>query len=659
MLRVLVWFDGDPGGLAATGFHASSTAGDVAAGSIPHDRLEELVRHPQVILVEGTRQLKNETDVSLPAINLLDPETMTRTVPGNGRGALIGVIDSGFDLTHPCFRDADLAATRILCAWDQVNLRNDGGAPPAPFDYGVEYTRGRIDRMAAAKQIVIIENDERQGLHGTYVAGIAAGNGANELIFKGVAPEAELILVAYRNDVPIGGSAYVLDAICYIVKRARDSSRPVVINLSQGDGLGAHDGTSLLERAIDYLITHERVLVVNSAGNEGEGGHHARGRVEEGSTLAVPFMFNGRPPEDDIIDLWYGHGDSFGAALATPSGEVSQFVSPGESAELLFDSGAKARIYSDATYPGNDDNRIGLIIEQGGLQWEGTWQLLLRGDSVLGGDFDAWADRPGDVTPILFEQPTPTGTVTLPGTARHIITVGGFVSRVIELTPGGAVKGELAVGSSRGPTRDARVKPDLTAPGHLVMSPRMRQASGIKHSYDPLRGTSMAAPHVAGVAALLWALMPDLRPERLRKVLLSGARTDCFTGGKPNSVWGHGKLDARAAYHSLDTPADNGGTTMGQKSVEFQLELQAGPDSKEYFPVTVRMEKDEKGGVGFRAHGSSSDVSGEFDVSFVIKRKAEDFWSEEKGYYGCWVCAQPPCPPSKLVWMAPCPQTED
>jgi subtilisin family serine protease len=555
--RVLLWFSGDLAALAAVGFRVSSVAGDVAAGSVPSDRLEELREHPQVLLVEGSRPLKDETDTSLPAINLLDPETMLRTVPGYGRGSIIGVIDSSFDLTHPCFRDGKKVATRILCAWDQVNLRLDGGPPPASFDYGVEYTQARIDRLAAAEKVVVIESREQAGGHGTYVAGVAAGNGARQLIFKGVAPEADLIFVAYRNDVPVGGSAYVLDAICYIVERARDAGRPAVINLSQGDGLGAHDGTSLLERAIDHLVSHERVLVVNSAGNEGTGEHHARGRVAEGGTSALPFEL-GAPPDGDTIDLWYGGDDRFGVALKTPRGEESSYVRPGEEKEIVFDSGAKAMIYSDTNYPGNGENRISVVLMKGDDREIGTWQLLLLGEHVRRGDFDAWADLAGGVTSILFAQAEPASTVTIPGTARRIVTVGGFVSRVIEYTPGGGVRGALSEGSSLGPTRDGRHKPDLTAPSHLIMAPRSRQTPSALVIYDPQRGTSFAAPHVAGVAALLWALRPGLSAECLREVLLSGAADDCSTGATPNHNWGHGKLDARASYVALNTGAEGG-----------------------------------------------------------------------------------------------------
>ena len=142
--------------------------------------------------------MKDETDVSAVEINLVDPVTLTRNIPGGGRGALIGVIDSGFDLTHPCFMLFGTVRTRIVAAWDQT--ATEGGEPPHEFDYGVEFTQDVIQKNI--NDGAILKNG---GSHGTNVAGIAAGNGEADGTFKGMAPNANLILVTYKNDVPIGG----------------------------------------------------------------------------------------------------------------------------------------------------------------------------------------------------------------------------------------------------------------------------------------------------------------------------------------------------------------------------------------------------------------------------------------------------------------------
>lgn len=64
------------------GFQVSSVAGDVAAGSIPFESLEQFRDHAQVVYIEVSRSMKDEMDVSAVAINLVDPSTGRRNVPG-------------------------------------------------------------------------------------------------------------------------------------------------------------------------------------------------------------------------------------------------------------------------------------------------------------------------------------------------------------------------------------------------------------------------------------------------------------------------------------------------------------------------------------------------------------------------------------------------
>lgn len=600
------------------GLHVTSVAGDVAAVSIPAQNLDLLKSHPDVVYVEASRSLKDETDVSSVAIGLSDPETGSRLVPGGGRGAIIGVIDSGFDLTHPCFLDAQ-GKTRILSAWDQVG---GGGSPPTGFDYGVEYTRQAIGARAAARSILVIKNHPMAGAHGTYIAGIAAGNGRPHGIYKGIAPEAELVLVAYRNDVPVGGSAFVLDAIHYISEVARAAGRPAVINISQGDNLGAHDGTSLLERAIDNLSGGADLLVVTSAGNErgGPACHHARGEVAKGQEAVLPFALTndaGHPVDGDTIEVWYRRGDRFAVALRSPDGRTSELVPPGEDRALDHPAGGRAHVYSELAHPTNGDNHIGVILGKGDRWQDGTWGLVLRGEEVTRGDFDAWSDRPNGVTVIGFEADKEDScTVTLPGNARRAVTVGSFVSRREVDGEGAGLKGGMAAGSSIGPTRDGRVKPDLTAPGSLVMAPRMRQDES-PTSYDMMAGTSVAAPHVSGVIALLWGLWPRCPADLIRTALYSSARRDQFTGATPNTSWGRGKLDASAAYKALSILIEKGETSMANNRVyEFETEPQPRPKSGPA-GMSIRIEVKEDSTVVVRGTSGGE----EYEGTLILRKK--------------------------------------
>jgi subtilisin family serine protease len=641
-VHILLQYRNDLSKLESLGFQTTSVAGDVAAGSITADRLDQLQDHDDVVRVEATRSLKDELDASSVVIGLVDPATDHRTIPSLGAGAIIGVIDSGFDLTHPCFLN-DSGKTRIMAAWDQVNLDNVQGAPPHDFKYGVEYTREAIDWDLANRRVVIVKNEKGAGGHGTNVAGIAAGNGNPDRIFKGMAPEAELILVTYRADVPIGGSAFLVDAIKYIVGIARAKEKPVVINISQGDNLGAHDGTSLLERAIDNVIVEGDVLVVVSAGNERNGpvSHHASGTVEQDKEFVVPFVIDDRAPLDgDTMELWYSSGDLFQVRLKTPSGWTSNLFSPGTSTAVKFLAGTEALVTSETNNPVNGDNSIGIVFQKG-EGWEtGTWELILKGQQVQRGKFDVWVGRVTDITVLGLQNHTDESTVTLPGNGRRLITVGSFVSRPAGGLKSKEVKGSIELGSSFGPTRDGRIKPDLVAPGALIVTPGVRDGPGAP-GYAPRRGTSLAAPHVTGAVALMWSLWPALTSEQIHNALCATARRDMFTGPTPNSNYGHGKLDVAALYQRLKALVEKGTTTMADTQiVELALGPQPKKNSDEMAEMAIRIHVED--GNRVTIIGTSGDQT--YHGTLILRNTA--------GGDECWVCD---LNGENCHWENPCP----
>jgi hypothetical protein len=127
-------------------------------------------------------------------------------------------------------------------------------------------------------------------------------------------------------------------------------------------------------------------------------------------------------------------------------------------------------------------------------------------------------------------------SVTDPGNADGVITVGA-THRFWPHTYG------VSFFSSRGPTGDGRLKPDLVAPGERIRAPLPQNAWG------DLDGTSMAAPHVSGAAAMLMARYSDLigQPRRIKKILCATA-TDL---GRERSFQGHGMLDVLRAFQSI------------------------------------------------------------------------------------------------------------
>ena len=127
-------------------------------------------------------------------------------------------------------------------------------------------------------------------------------------------------------------------------------------------------------------------------------------------------------------------------------------------------------------------------------------------------------------------------SVTDPGNADGVITVGA-THRYWPHTYG------VSFFSSRGPTGDGRVKPDLVAPGERIRAPLPQGQWG------DLDGTSMAAPHVSGAAAMLMARYSELvgQPRRIKEILCRSA-TDL---GRERTFQGHGMLDVLRAFQSI------------------------------------------------------------------------------------------------------------
>ena len=190
----------------------------------------------------------------------------------NGSGVVVGIIDSGIDPTHPDFKNDD-GTTRILGFWDQ----NDFSGTFAPYGYGTAYTKTDIDAGAMSNYL-----DTTYDGHGTAVTGVAAGGGKVRLDVKGMAPEADIVVVGirpstldYTDRVP--HTLQIVDGINYIFKVAEAAGKPAVINISLGGIEGSHDGEDLPSQMIEKMLDEKagRVLVT-SAGNAGQVYHHVR-----------------------------------------------------------------------------------------------------------------------------------------------------------------------------------------------------------------------------------------------------------------------------------------------------------------------------------------------------------------------------------------------
>lgn len=223
--------------LEARGISVETRSGRIMTVSCPLDRLQDLFDTPDLEAVVAPTRCYPMLDSSLVSERVTGLRTFTPPFRGQvGDSVVIGFVDTGIDVTHYDFRNAD-GTTRLLGFWDQTVM----GTPPPGFSTGVEWTPALINAglSGASKDV---------SGHGTHIAAIAGGDGQggtackDKGLYVGVAPEASLCAVKTTFS-----TTSIEAGVDYIIAKANQLNRPVVVNLSLGTHDGPHDGTSLFD----------------------------------------------------------------------------------------------------------------------------------------------------------------------------------------------------------------------------------------------------------------------------------------------------------------------------------------------------------------------------------------------------------------------------
>ncbi|MCA1613860.1 MAG: S8 family serine peptidase, partial [Acidobacteria bacterium] len=282
-LSVSLQYEGELGEIESLGFLTDAReAPGLATGLIDLADLERLALHPAVRKMSFSLPHRPTLDQSIPDVkaNEVWQRSGEEFTGLTGDGVIIGIIDTGIDIHHLFLRETRPPHTsRILRIWDQglEPVPGDGQPDPSFFSgagaatYGVEYKLDKI--MAAIGGLGNFRHRDCTG-HGTHVASIAAGSGADKFKYVGVAPEAKLIIVktlSLQKEPLVEPGKRFRDAVSYILNVAEIDfgNSPVVINYSAGASLDTHDGFSLNE---DYLTLRfdgqPRRCFVTVAGND-------------------------------------------------------------------------------------------------------------------------------------------------------------------------------------------------------------------------------------------------------------------------------------------------------------------------------------------------------------------------------------------------------
>ncbi len=587
-----------------------SVIGPICTAEFPISRIAAFAAEPSVVKVESPKEVKlhNEKGKELIKADKVLTGQLPEGTPYTGKGVIVGVVDTGIDFLHPDFRNRDNPETcRVRFIWDQTVA---AGTQPEAFTYGAEWTQQQIQAEveSGTTEGVITERDSSG--HGTHVAGTAAG-------LRGIAYDADIIAVKTplvgNGDYTFTTSAKTLDAVHYIYRKAVELDQPCVVNMSLGFVFGApHDGTSLFEQGIDYMVnSRPGFIVCASAGNEGSSyTHHGGYALTTDSVWTYINTLNGA--------TWYAVADNkyddslyvsviadSATANFTGQGILNQtqiFQSPWiklkdikEADEFYYpvvygngDTAATVRIVA-ADY---DETRTELYIYPRD-RFEVTtaqpnakvnlYKVVLKG----AGSFHAWTQPLNGFgvnlsgfrakTNSRFKASDNKYTIGIPATAHKVVAVGAYINRANYVDIQGHSQeglnynklsvGSLAFFSSIGPTIDGRMKPEFSAPGLNVASSLSRyasvdSASMIDSNTAVFSGTSMSCPMTVGAVALYLEKHPKATYEELTAAIDSTTIKDNFTtssGSLPNNVWGYGKLDIFSAMGGLPVTsvADN------------------------------------------------------------------------------------------------------
>lgn len=506
-----------------------------------------------------------------------------------GENVLIGIIDvGGIDFAHDDFMD-DEGKSRILRIWDQggdafdpPKLTVTEGKAAKSKGYGSEITGEHIafalkeaSAAGASPYDLAPQSQQIRGSHATHVTSIAAGR-------SGICKRAKIaaVLIALPDgDNDRSKSFYdttrVADGLAYLFDLAESQNMAgVSVNISLGTNGGPHDGSDMMSRWISAAMTSPGRAITVAAGNSGQeapqyegdlgiwsGRVHSSGRIAAAELRRdLEWVVVGNGIEDlseNELEIWYSAQDDFDVELFTPAGRQIGPVSPGQRIEnLLLPDRTVVSIYNVLSDPKNGDNRISIFLSPYmgnpivGIT-AGAWKVRLTGKVIRNGSYNAWIERDdpgriGDPVKRQWRLPSFFG----PKTFVDDSTLSSLACspRVIGVANLDEARELLHVSSSQGPTRDARRKPEIAAPGTDIVA-----ACGFDRNtkWIEMTGTSMASPYVAGVVGLMLSLNPKLSAAQISGIIQRTSRPLPGTGYEWQNGSGFGVIDPEACLREV------------------------------------------------------------------------------------------------------------
>ena len=408
----------------------------------------------------------------------------------DGSGIIVSIIDTGIDLNHP-----DLEG-QIIGGYDFVD--ND-------------------------------EIPEDTNGHGTQVAGIIASNGN----LKGIAPNSKILMYKVSEDGESVPSHLIIKAIEKSIEDSAD-----IINIS----LGINQTNTKIDQAVNKAVKNN-IFVVTAAGNFGPELSTIGSPGINPNAITVGATFNN--VTSSIVSTFEIEDKSFNVFPMVGTQSLTEPIV----SQIIFGKYGKVNDLLE-----NDVEGSILLIERGS---DIENEIIYFSDKEKNAsDVGARAiivynNEPGIFFGELIHEYVDEGyEPTIP--ALSVSRDDGLIIK--EILQSGT-KGTLdvfyhpdfvAYFSSRGPVSPFYIKPDLVAPGAFI------NTTDINGNYKISSGTSFAAPHVAGTAALILQKNSELTPQEVKSILMTTSEIvyDQFNDRFPIEVSGNGRIDVSKAINA-------------------------------------------------------------------------------------------------------------
>ncbi len=589
---VIVEFDGSGCDFGDSGVEVLSQLGSMAVVLATPDQMERLAGLRQVRNISLGFEMSAQMYVARPAggVDAVQVGADGLPMPYTGKGVVAGLFDTGLDVNHINFLDAE-GEPRTKALW-------------------VYTSAGRERAYTTPEAIKGFTTEDASETHGTHVLGIMSGSyaGPAKYTVKNSGGKAELVAQDDENSaIPFYGVATGADlavscgplldgnivaGVQRIVEYAEAQDQPCVVNLSLGSNLGPHDGTDAVARYLALL--GEKAVICVAAGNEGEDNISISAKNKTVKTFVDPTTASG----SGIVQFWGPDDRAFTVRFIgydrSKAREVFSYTLDqnlgGKSVTQKDMAGFSDAFKGTVTLSSNVSTTNNRYSVSATINVLGLTSSILTGfviEPLEGQTVDGFAhnmvfasqSQPG------FTAGSATNSISDMACGDNIIAVGSFTTAAswAAFSASGSASvytyasrptvGAISSFSSYGKTFAGKQLPDICAPGEGIISSYSQYyvdkvpASATQNSlageyamkkglfsrnspWGLMQGTSMACPYVAGVVAMWLEADPTLTVADVRDVLSRTSVSDLFTMSA-KSRFGYGKIDALAGLKEV------------------------------------------------------------------------------------------------------------